>query len=134
MTLEVDIKKTFGSYSLDVSFKAEDEVFGLLGASGCGKSLTALSLFKDHPEVRIAYIFQNPMESLNPVMKIGAQIHETRKGLSREEIVDLLHIGKRTASRLLRMMVAERSLVLLPRTKRYALPEPAAKTEAFLFR
>ena len=50
-----------------------------------------------------------------------------------QEIVDLLHIGKRTASRLLRMMVEERSLVLLPRTKRYALPEPAAKTEAFLF-
>ena len=44
MTLEVDIKKTFGSYSLDVSFKAEDEVFGLLGASGCGKSLTMRSI------------------------------------------------------------------------------------------
>jgi len=40
MSLEVSIKKTFGSYSLDVSFAAEDEVFGLLGASGCGKSLT----------------------------------------------------------------------------------------------
>jgi molybdate transport system ATP-binding protein len=44
MTLEVDIKKTFGSYSLDVSFTAEDEVFGLLGASGCGKSLTMRSI------------------------------------------------------------------------------------------
>ena len=40
MSLEVNIKKTFGSYSLQVDFKAEDEVFGLLGASGCGKSLT----------------------------------------------------------------------------------------------
>lgn len=44
MSLEVDIKKTFGSYSLDVSFSAEDEVFGLLGASGCGKSLTMRSI------------------------------------------------------------------------------------------
>ena len=44
MSLEVDIKKTFGSYSLDVSFRAEDEVFGLLGASGCGKSLTMRSI------------------------------------------------------------------------------------------
>ena len=44
MTLEVDIRKTFGSYSLDVSFTAEDEVFGLLGASGCGKSLTMRSI------------------------------------------------------------------------------------------
>ena len=40
MSLEVDIRKTFGSYTLDVSFAAGDEVFGLLGASGCGKSLT----------------------------------------------------------------------------------------------
>ena len=62
----------------------------IVGESGCGKSLTALSLWKEHPDVRISYIFQNPMESLNPVMKIGAQIHETRKGLSRAEIVDLL--------------------------------------------
>ena len=62
----------------------------LVGESGCGKSLTALSLWKDHPDVRISYIFQNPMESLNPVMKIGAQIHETAKGISREQIVELL--------------------------------------------
>ena len=44
MSLEVSIKKTFGSYSLDVSFSAGDEVFGLLGASGCGKSLTMRSI------------------------------------------------------------------------------------------
>ena len=62
----------------------------LVGESGCGKSLTALSLWKDHPEVRLAYVFQNPMESLNPVMKIGAQIREAAKGMSREEIVELL--------------------------------------------
>lgn len=40
MSLEVDIRKTFGSFELDVSFTAGDEVLGLLGASGCGKSLT----------------------------------------------------------------------------------------------
>ncbi len=44
MSLEVYIRKTFGSYTLDVSFSAEDEVFGLLGASGCGKSLTMRSI------------------------------------------------------------------------------------------
>jgi len=44
MSLELDIKKTFGSYTLDVSFTAGDEVFGLLGASGCGKSLTMRSI------------------------------------------------------------------------------------------
>lgn len=62
----------------------------LVGESGCGKSLTALSLWKDHPETKLAYVFQNPMESLNPVMKIGAQIREAAKGMSREEIVGLL--------------------------------------------
>ena len=44
MSLEVDIRKTFGSYTLDVSFSAGNEVFGLLGASGCGKSLTMRSI------------------------------------------------------------------------------------------
>ena len=62
----------------------------LVGESGCGKSLTALSLWKDHPEIKLAYVFQNPMESLNPVMKIGAQIREAAKDISREEIVGLL--------------------------------------------
>ncbi len=62
----------------------------LVGESGCGKSLTALSLWRNYPELKLAYVFQNPMESLNPVMKIGAQIHEAAKGMSREDIVELL--------------------------------------------
>ena len=41
MALRVDIRKRLGSFSLDVAFTARDgEVTGLLGASGCGKSLT----------------------------------------------------------------------------------------------
>ena len=39
MSLQVKIKKDFGSFSLDVDFEAGDGTFGLLGASGCGKSL-----------------------------------------------------------------------------------------------
>jgi oligopeptide/dipeptide ABC transporter ATP-binding protein len=79
---------------------------GLVGESGCGKSVTALSILKliDYPgriaggrimfddldlaEVepeemrkirgaRIAMIFQEPMTSLNPVFTIGDQIAET---------------------------------------------------------
>jgi len=39
--LEVSVKKQFKGFALDVSFIAEDEkILGLLGASGCGKSLT----------------------------------------------------------------------------------------------
>lgn len=40
MSLEVDIKKSFKSFTLDVAFTAGDETLGFLGASGCGKSLT----------------------------------------------------------------------------------------------
>ena len=87
---------------LAISFKLEREVsvpvrdvsfvipangrVAIVGESGCGKSLTALSLggLVDRAEItgkvkgspRIAYIFQNPMQSLNPVMKIGRQIEE----------------------------------------------------------
>ena len=58
----------------------------LVGESGCGKSLTALALggLVDRAEIggeingspRIAYIFQNPMQSLNPGMRGGRQIEE----------------------------------------------------------
>lgn len=40
MSLEVNIKKRFSSFTLDVAFTAGDETLGFLGASGCGKSLT----------------------------------------------------------------------------------------------
>ena len=40
MSLTVDIKKDLGGFKLDVAFTAENGVTSLLGASGCGKSLT----------------------------------------------------------------------------------------------
>ncbi len=86
---------------------AAGEVFALLGESGSGKSLTALSIMRllpttarssgrivlhDQdllrlPEVkmreirgaRIAMIFQEPMTSLNPVLSVGTQIGEALK-------------------------------------------------------
>jgi molybdate transport system ATP-binding protein len=40
MSLEVDIKKNFPDFSLQVRFSAEREILGMLGASGSGKSMT----------------------------------------------------------------------------------------------
>ena len=40
MALLVDIEKKTGDFKLSVKFEIEKEVMGLLGASGCGKSMT----------------------------------------------------------------------------------------------
>jgi len=91
----------------DVSFDVrQGEVIGLVGESGCGKSVTAMSLVsllpattakrlagqislegknlsdmseKELQSVRgsdVGFIFQEPMTSLNPVLSIGYQLRE----------------------------------------------------------
>lgn len=40
MSVLVDIEKTVGDFSLNVRFEAGNETLALLGASGCGKSMT----------------------------------------------------------------------------------------------
>lgn len=40
MSIYVDIEKKLGAFHLNVKFEAGNEVLALLGASGCGKSLT----------------------------------------------------------------------------------------------
>ena len=40
MSLLVDIRKSFGAFRLDAAFATDGGVLGLLGASGCGKSVT----------------------------------------------------------------------------------------------
>jgi oligopeptide transport system ATP-binding protein len=90
-----------------VSFTlTEGETLGVVGESGCGKSVTMLSMLKlipmppgkvvagkaffrgqdllaMHPEdirqvrgAQIAMVFQDPMTSLNPVLTIGKQMEE----------------------------------------------------------
>ena len=91
----------------DVSFSVRrGETLAIVGESGCGKSVTALSIMRLVPDPpgrivggsvmlegtellgldeaamrkvrgnRISMIFQEPMTSLNPVMRIGDQITE----------------------------------------------------------
>ena len=88
----------------DVSFAIpENGRVALVGESGCGKSVTSLALggLVDRAEIsgavkgspRIAYVFQNPMQSLNPVMRVGVQVAEgirERGTGKRERVGELL--------------------------------------------
>jgi oligopeptide/dipeptide ABC transporter ATP-binding protein len=102
----------------NVSFNVrKGEAVALVGESGCGKSVTAMSIMRlvaspgritggsvlfrgkdlaeiserDMRKVRgkdIAMVFQEPMTSLNPVFKIGAQVSEAiriHQNVSRKE-------------------------------------------------
>jgi len=40
MGIEVAIRKKIGNFCLDVEFQSDQEIFAILGASGCGKSMT----------------------------------------------------------------------------------------------
>lgn len=108
-----DLKFSFKTYGgivksvRGVSFDVKPgEVIGIVGESGCGKSVTAQCILKLNPEppgffesgsimykgknivelsekemrnirgMEIGFIFQDPMTSLNPTMKIGKQIEE----------------------------------------------------------
>jgi len=97
------VTRAVGGVSFEV---ARGETLGIVGESGCGKSVTALSIMRLLPDRlartvggsvtldgtdllaldeermrdirgnRIAMIFQEPMTSLNPVLTIGHQIAE----------------------------------------------------------
>ena len=124
------------SFSVDAG-----QVLAIVGESGSGKSITALSILRLVPKpgridggrvlldgknlldlnipamrrVRghdIAMIFQEPMTSLNPVVRVGAQVMEAL----------LLHENVSKAA------AKERGLELF---RRVGIPDPVARFEAF---
>ncbi|RJG42858.1 ABC transporter ATP-binding protein [Mesorhizobium sp. DCY119] len=106
--LEIRIRGANGSFAVvsDMNFSVHTgETLCIVGESGCGKSMTALSLLRLLPDAaevasgkilidgvdflamgqrqvedmrgeQIAMIFQEPLTALNPVLRIGEQIAE----------------------------------------------------------
>jgi oligopeptide/dipeptide ABC transporter ATP-binding protein len=106
LQIEFEIDEQYYRAVQNVSFQIKQgQTLGLVGESGCGKSVTSLSIMRllqesanitgevrlngtdlvslSEPEMRkirgdeISMIFQEPMTSLNPVHKIGVQIIES---------------------------------------------------------
>lgn len=107
MGLRVEVKKRIGDFCLDVRFQSEASRIGILGASGCGKSMTLKSIAgiespdagvievdgtvlyhsdrKVHvrPQKRnIGYLFQN--YALFPTMTVAKNIEMGLKGTKQE--------------------------------------------------
>ena len=107
MGIKVDIKRKLGEFSLDIHFQTESKRIGILGASGCGKSMTLKSiagietpdfgmiqiddkvLFDSANKVdlkpqkrNVGYLFQN--YALFPTMTVAKNIAAGLKG-SKEE-------------------------------------------------
>lgn len=103
MSIDVKIKKDFGSFVLDLAFQSESKKIGILGASGCGKSMALKSIAgierpdegriiingKVHydegkriflkPQVRnVGYLFQN--YALFPMMTVEQNISAGVRG------------------------------------------------------
>ncbi len=104
MSLTVEIKKAYPDFSLSVSFESERARIGILGASGCGKSLTLKSvaglirpdqgliriqgrvLFDSEKKInvrpqkrQVGYLFQN--YALFPNMTVEENIEAALRGM-----------------------------------------------------
>lgn len=93
---------------INVNFKLfKNQCLALLGESGSGKTLTALSLFDALPEgfkiesgeiipeekEKRAYLFQDPYSALNPVFKLKTQfksVLKSRGSFEENEVLNLL--------------------------------------------
>ena len=119
--LNISIAQNQSSKSLvkNISFQIKkNEIVGLIGGSGSGKSLTALTilnllnkdkfkvtgeiLFKGNDLLKISekemlkkrgaeisMIFQEPMSALNPTMKIGNQLYEVYKAHQNKSFLEI---------------------------------------------
>ena len=86
MSLYVDIRKKLGDFTLETKFEVQDGVTGILGASGCGKSMTLRCIAgimkpdEGHIELNGKVLFDSSMKiNVRPQDRLSL-IHISPKG------------------------------------------------------
>ena len=127
MSLVVDIRKEFKGFTLESSFEAGNETIGLLGESGCGKSLTMRSIagIETPDEGKIIVngeVYFDRVRGQRPKVNLTPQQRKTALLFQNYMLFPNLKVGENVAAGIPKdVPAAERDAIVAAELKRFSL-------------